>query len=324
MPPPLVPLSRSPSPTKRARSFFRKIGAILRPNQVRAGTALNITHNDSDQEREDVPEVAPVAPRLKPNQAMWPDEIAVSTDGVNLDLDLELNHTHHNEPMTTPRETPGDLVIYVSDASGMIVETQTIGAQQSLMQRAGATRQSDIIAAPFNLWEEIMKAIVDLGVGPNILNPAPLQNCVVSSDRSAFWHEDAAIRMFQQELRPYKVGIAYIKEASKYVRQPYSTKVKKAAWAELGGFDFRLQAVGNYVKILQKDIRACKDKCDDTNAGRLMAMNATELLEVLGELRRKVEELRETILYRMIRKHDPSNPNASNYDLGGAASDSLL
>ncbi|KAF3920447.1 hypothetical protein ABW20_dc0105093 [Dactylellina cionopaga] len=282
-----------PSPSK-SRLLLKKIGNILRPRRTEA----TIYSGDHVLYSEPEHATSPVA-RGEPEPLGWPDDIAPSFDGVEFDLN----------DMASPQENTAN------GGTGLQNQpTQASVTPPSFMAQAGTNRTSDIVQPPFNLWEETIQAVTDLGVTPDQVSPKVLARFINFGGRAELWYEDAAATMFKSEIGPYKVAIAYIIDASKHVLRPNSSKKKKEAWMQLGGIDFRLQAVANYINSLEKDLGKCKEKCNNTASGRVIVLNASALIEVLGELGEKVEELRETIVYRMIRKHDTAKGNISLFE----------
>ncbi|KAK6541872.1 hypothetical protein TWF694_007650 [Orbilia ellipsospora] len=327
---PEIPRARSSSPIKRTirDRLTARIKSFFSPEQTypdaHALYALNL---------EEPLEVTSAA-RIEVDQLKWPDDMATSLDGIDEILmdntDLAIHDTQQMTfpqgnriglvfgPQTTPQiqnrmitqtqdideeEGAEEVVIYEGKGDSEQAEVDE-GVERSLMQAAGASRKSDNISPPFNLWDELITAIASLGVDENVVNAALLARYSVQSTRTALWHEESAIAMFKDELRAYRTAIAYIRESSKHIKYPENTEIKKAAWMQLGGFEFRLAAVSNYLDILCKDLTKCKTNCPDTEAGRVMAMNALELKGILKDIDAKVDELREVIIYRLVRKHD--------------------
>ncbi|KAK6529492.1 hypothetical protein TWF281_008665 [Arthrobotrys megalospora] len=309
--------SSSPTSPKR-RHIFKRAFTFFKPSRYR--TAANQQNESSGN---DLPDNQPVALTIEPTPLganeykpppSVPSSLMVPISG-DMTIDMDPPTMQNSTPESPKVQAPSPWAtlgakVPVMKSPVILPPTSGIPSKPaSLMRIAGVDRDSDLISPPFNLWEDIIKSIVDLGVTTDIVNPKALSNYIDLPDREAPWYEETVVTMFKQENVPYRLAIAYITEASKHVIKPLSSSKKKSAWMELGSFDFRLNAVDKNAENLIRDVTACKNKCGDTPAERKMALNAADLVEVLWELRRSVADLRETIMYRIIRKHDPTKAN---------------
>ncbi|KAF3907837.1 hypothetical protein AA313_de0206960 [Arthrobotrys entomopaga] len=336
----VTPRARTSSPIERTirDRFAARIKSFFQPGQRYPDAQRLYAPN-----LEEPPEVT-AAPRIEADPLKWPDDMATSLDDIDeIPFDNIDQAIHDPQQMTFPQGNPIGLAVGHQPAphaqNQLATQISGLGGQEtviyedeeesgreetegeenkSLMQIAGTSRKSDTISPPFNLWNEIIAAITSLGVDENVVSTGALARYSSPSIKSALWYEDNAIAMFKDELQAYRAAIAYIREASKHIKYPENTPTKKAAWMELGGFDFRLTAVSNYLDILGKDLAKCKTNCPDTELGRAMAMNAMELKNILKDIGAKVYELRELIIYRLVRKHDTARNKISIFSpLGG-------
>ncbi|KAK6510629.1 hypothetical protein TWF506_009732 [Arthrobotrys conoides] len=181
--------------------------------------------------------------------------------------------------------------------------------QESFMALAGVERDSDIIYPPFNLWKELVKNIIDLGVEPGAVSPRALYAFVDMPERQAPWYEPAVVEMLRIENRAYKTAVSYVTAASTHIIRAQSSAEKKSAWTQLGDFDFRLSGVEAYADKLIRDVTVCSELCGIAPKERRMAINAGNLVGALWELKQSVAGLREAIMYRIIRKHDDGRAN---------------
>ncbi|KAK6354033.1 hypothetical protein TWF730_008453 [Orbilia blumenaviensis] len=289
----------------RPRKVFSAIKSLFRPtrDRVRGGPSEELRASKDDFPDATIVDMeagrnSPTSIRKQPSPPICYRKMGLNSGDMTVDIETP-KMSNPELPKADPLLVPPIPAIQSSVARVPATPPQLSeppSKPSSLMRLAGAKRDSDLIAPPFNLWGEIVKAITDLGVTSDIVSPKPLINYIDLPGREELWYQDSAVELFKSEIIPYKLAITYITNASKYVMKPHSSTKKKSAWMELGGFDFRLNSVDRCLQNLIGDITACKNKCMNTTAERRMALNASDLIEVLWQLKRLIANLRETII----------------------------
>ncbi|KAF3313151.1 hypothetical protein TWF173_006325 [Orbilia oligospora] len=324
-----TPQQEAPGRISRSRQAIKKVfTALLKPNRSRSRSgdpSLHTTDCQSPVNR--FPDVPPAytimefpTPRPdndKPSKSSL-DDTRASTSG-DMTIEMLIQPTRHLELINPEIQSAAPTSIFLQKVVQQPepVPVPEIKAQsmatperpKSLMKLAGAKRDSDIIYPPFNLWKELVQNIIKLGVEPQAVSPMALFEYVDIPERQAPWYEPAAIDILTIENDAYKVATEYVIAASSHVIRPHSSAKKVTAWTQLGDFDFRLSAIDAYADNLIRDVNACREKCGDTLVDIKMAINASNLVEVLLELKQSAANLREAIMYRIIRRHDDGKAN---------------
>ncbi|KAF3231502.1 hypothetical protein TWF191_005571 [Orbilia oligospora] len=316
------PQQEAPGRISRSRQAIKKVfTALLKPNRSRSRSgdpSLYVKDYQSPVDR--FPDVPPacimmelLTPRPnndKPSKSSL-DDTRASTSG-DMTIETLIQPTRNLDLINPKIQSAAPTSIFPQKVVQQPVPVPEIKAQstatperpKSLMGLAGAKRDSDIIYPPFNLWKELVKNMIRLGVEPQTVSPMALFQYVDIPERQAPWYEPAAIDILTIENNAYKVATDYVIAASGYVIRPHSSAKKVMAWTQLGDFDFRLGAIDTYADNLIRDVNTCREKCGDTLVDIKMAINASNLVEVLLELKQSVADLREAIMYRIIRRHD--------------------
>ncbi|KAK6511639.1 hypothetical protein TWF481_000548 [Arthrobotrys musiformis] len=166
----------------------------------------------------------------------------------------------------------------------------------SLMQLAGAVRNSDMIHPPFNIWEDVINAAITIGKGSESSSPISSTLYDKSKRQRAPWYELSAVRMIENETIACQIAYEYAFDAGKMMGK-LPKKVKHWAAIKFLDLDFRLQAVEHYANSLVRDVNICRNKCGDSEGERRIASNAKALADAAGDLRDGIVRLRETIAY---------------------------
>ncbi|KAF3182804.1 hypothetical protein TWF751_006008 [Orbilia oligospora] len=324
-----TPQQEAPGRISRSRQAIKKVfTALLKPNRSRSrssGPSLHKKDYQSPVNRfPDAPpaytimEFPTTRPDNKKHSKSSRDDTRAPTGG-DMTIETLIQPTRHLELIGTKIQSTIPTSIFPQKAVQQLepVPVPEIKAQstatpersKSLMELAGAKRDSDIIHPPFNLWKELVENMIKLGVEPQTVSPMALFEYVDIPERQAPWYEPAAIDILTIENDAYKVATEYVIAASGHVIRPHSSAKKVMAWTQLGDFDFRLSAIDVYADNLIRDINACREKCGDTVLDIKMAINASNLVEVLLGLKRSAADLREAIMYRIIRRHVDGKAN---------------
>ncbi|KAF3275887.1 hypothetical protein TWF970_006498 [Orbilia oligospora] len=303
-----TPQQEAPGRISRSRQAIKKVfTALLKPNRSRSRSgdpSLHTTDYQSPVNR--FPDVPPAytimefpTPRPdndKPSKSSL-DDTRASTGG-DMTIEMLIQPTRHLELINPEIQSAAPASIFLQKVVQQpepvpvpeikAQSTATPERPKSLMKLAGAKRDSDIIYPPFNLWKELVQNIIKLGVEPQAVSPMALFEYVDIPERQAPWYEPAAIDMLTIENDAYKVATEYVIAASGHVIRPHSNA---------------------YADNLIRDVNACREKCGDTLVDIKMAINASNLVEVLLELKQSAANLREAIMYRIIRRHDDGKAN---------------
>ncbi|KAK6335029.1 hypothetical protein TWF718_010471 [Orbilia javanica] len=175
-------------------------------------------------------------------------------------------------------------------------------AKSSLMTLAGINRPSDIIYPPFNIWRDLVKATINLGVPPQILSPEALYAYANMTDREAKWYEPPAIEMMRVEISAYKAAIRYVYAASSYLTRSHKKDRKIMLGLDFYGVDFRLAGVEKYIENLIRDVKICCEGCGNGPVERAIALSAGALEDICLDLQNTVSRLRQTIHAQIVRK----------------------